>query len=206
MRNLESILKDKKVPDDDWAFVLRKCLSGEPLGVIKTVSDNLLNDYVHLKRLLEQHFQLTEMGQREKFKKIPKANQTFLDFVSEVKLTLENWTKAANVQAFEDLKDLIVKDKILSSVPHRLYTFLVEQGVTSLDHVILKGTAFYDANKDIFASGLTSEQNIGAPVMYQDKQRFGKTKTKKVGFMTGKKRAPWWGNFSMCKFCHINHG
>ncbi|BFZ03152.1 hypothetical protein BsWGS_06191 [Bradybaena similaris] len=98
IRNLESILRDERIPEYDWAFVLRKCLTGEPLKVLETVPDDQLNNYKFLKKLIEQHFQLSEMGLREKFKLVmPKSNQTFLDFVSEVQLTLENWLRAGNV-------------------------------------------------------------------------------------------------------------
>lgn len=197
-------MRDENIPIDGWAFVLRKCLSGKPLRVTETVPDNLLNEYHNLKKLLEQYFQLTEIGQRQRLKKIsPKTNQTFLDFVTEVKLTLENWTKSDNVHAFDDLKELLIKDKI-SAVPHRISTFLVEQSTTTLEHVILKGTAFCDANKDIFVSGLTAELNIRASAMFQEKQKYGKTKSEKVGFMSSKHKALWRGNFVECKYCKVN--
>ncbi|BFY99110.1 hypothetical protein BsWGS_02150 [Bradybaena similaris] len=207
LRNLESILRDEKIPKEDWAFILRKCLTGEPLKVIEAVSDESLNDYRYLKGLLEQHFKITQMGQREKFQNIkPRANQTFMDFVAEVRLTLENWIKSSGANCFDTLKDLIVKDKILSATPHRLATFLIEQGVQDLNLVIQHGTAFCEANKDIFESGLTAELNIGAAASFHAKQKWDRLKHKKVGFTSSRRKAPWRGNISECKYCHISHG
>lgn len=95
------------------AFVLRMSLCAEPLKIIESVSDHKLNDYWYLKKLIERHFKLAEAGQSEKFRNLaPKSNQTFLDCLSEVRLVLENWLKSANVQRFEDLKSLMVKDRI----------------------------------------------------------------------------------------------
>lgn len=47
----------------------------------------MLNEYGHLKKLIDQYFKLTQMGQKDKFRNMtPKSNQIFLDFVAEVKL------------------------------------------------------------------------------------------------------------------------
>ncbi|BFZ09104.1 hypothetical protein BsWGS_12143 [Bradybaena similaris] len=207
LRNLESILNDERIPKCDWAFILRKCLTGEPLKVIESVEDDMLNSYEYLKQLLQQHFNITEMGQRDRYKSLaPKANQTFQDYVAEIKMTLDNWLKAASVESFSELKDLFVKDKLLTSVPHRLATFLIEQGVESFDNMLKKGTSYCQANKDIFSSGLTADLNIGAAASYQGKHRFSKSRRKEVGFTSFKNKKPWRGNFSECRFCHATHG
>lgn len=43
LRNLESILKDEEIPEDDWAFVIRKRLSRESLKIIELLPDDCLH-------------------------------------------------------------------------------------------------------------------------------------------------------------------
>lgn len=45
-----------------------------------------------------------------------------------------------------------------------------------------KGAAYYDANRDVFASCLSAELNVGVPANFQSKQRLGKPDSKKVWF------------------------
>lgn len=42
--------------------------------------------------------------------------------------------------------------------------------------------------------------------MFQGKQKFGRSKGKKVGFSTCEHKAHWRENCIDCKNCHINHG
>lgn len=66
-------------------------MRAEPLKIIESVHDHLLNNYQYLKQRIEQHFSLTEMWQREKFRNLaPKHTQIFLDFSAEVQLLLES--------------------------------------------------------------------------------------------------------------------
>ncbi|BFZ03151.1 hypothetical protein BsWGS_06190 [Bradybaena similaris] len=53
---------------------------------------------------------------------------------------------------------------------------------------------------------LTPNINIGASVSFHAKQRYGKSKMKKTGFMPYKSKPPWRGNFTECKHCHVQHG
>lgn len=49
----------------------------------------------------------------QKFRNLaPESTQTFLGFSAEVQVMLENWLKAAKVNGFDGLKELIVKDHI----------------------------------------------------------------------------------------------
>lgn len=50
-------------------------------------------------------------------------------------MVLENWLKAARVTNFEKLKDLIVKDRMLSAVPSKMANFLMEQRAGDFEHL-----------------------------------------------------------------------
>lgn len=65
LRNLETILYDDNIPEEDWAFILWKNLSSEPLKIAESVPDDQLNEYDCLKELISQQFRLTELEQRK---------------------------------------------------------------------------------------------------------------------------------------------
>lgn len=147
-------------------------MCAEPLKIIESVPDNLLNDYRYLKQR-KSHFSFTEMGQREKFRNLAhKFTQTFLDCSVEVQLVLEDWLKGATVNRFEDLNELMVKDCILAAVPCGLGNFLIEQTADTLKDIKTKGIAFYDTNKYV-CWVMTAELNINAASTFQSTQMRG---------------------------------
>lgn len=75
----------------------------------------------------------------------------------------EKWLHVSDVKSnFELLKQLIVAVKIIPSVPGRLSTFLIEQRADTLQRVHEIGAAYYDGNKDVFATCSTPDVAIGA--------------------------------------------
>lgn len=64
LKNLEIILKDENIPAENRAFVLRKSFSSEPLEIIESVPNNVLNNYETINRTT---FQFDRNGaEREK--------------------------------------------------------------------------------------------------------------------------------------------
>lgn len=133
LRNLEIILHDKTIPEEDWAFILWKKISSEPLQIIESVPNHQLNDYEYQKDQICQNFGLTQLEQRDKFSNLqPKASQTFLDFSAEI-LVLENWLKVAKVgRDFQKLRELVIKDRILSVLQAKMANFLKCAVLTNL--------------------------------------------------------------------------
>lgn len=58
----------------------------------------------------------------------------------------------------------------------------MKQRAGDLQDLESKGTAYFDANKDIFASCVQLELNIGAAANRQGKQQHGKFKSKRTSF------------------------
>lgn len=52
---------------------------------------------------------------------------------------------------FQLLKDLMIADKIIFSVPVKMTSLLKEQRAETLNYIHDIGTAYYDAKREIFA-------------------------------------------------------
>lgn len=155
-----------------------------------------------MKKLIEQHYQVEEVGQRKKFRRLaPKANHIFLDYLTELSLVLDNSIKSANASSFEDLRSLL-KVEVLASIPSRFSNYLIEKGVENQAQLERRGTAFYDANK-AFAGVITAELFIIAASTFHNIHKYGNAKSKKVSLRTSKSKAPWHGKFSDCKFVKL---
>lgn len=76
---------------------------------------------------------MTRQGLRSQFHDLkPKSNETFLDYAAEVQLVFKKWLAAAEINGnFQLLKDLIIADKILSSVLGKMASFLKEERADS---------------------------------------------------------------------------
>ncbi|BFZ17458.1 hypothetical protein BsWGS_20497 [Bradybaena similaris] len=67
---------------------------------------------------------------------------------------LDNWLEAEEVHKdFMLFHQIITRHKMLSSVPSKMAVFLNKQKVSSVKDFEEKGTAYYNASRDIFALG-----------------------------------------------------
>ncbi|BFZ18088.1 hypothetical protein BsWGS_21128 [Bradybaena similaris] len=164
LKNMERCLREDEVPDGDWAYILKKSLSGEPQRLIENVSERYISSYEYLKDKLLHHFKCDSEGYRVRFKNLsPKSNQTFFDYLTEVEALLDNWLDAEAVdKSFEKFHQMIVKDKIVSSIPAQMSRFLKEQRITTIQDLEEKGTAYFNANRDVFALNTQPDFDVGA--------------------------------------------
>lgn len=98
----------------------------------------------------------------------------------------------------------MIKDHILLAVPSKMANFLMEQRAGDLHDLESKGTAYYDANKNIFARGLYPELHICAVAEWQGKQQNSKFKIKCL-WINPRQKGPK-GATITCKFCRNQHG
>lgn len=96
------------------------------------------------------------------------------------------------------MKELVVKDCILSIVPAKMLNFFIQQRVCDLKDLESKSNAYFDATKDIFAGGIQPELNIGAAAYWQGTQHQPEFKSKHT--FNPRRRGPH-GMTIMCKFC-----
>ena len=156
-QNFETLMDHYQVPLSEWNIIYMRSLSGEPLKVIETIPKDLRKDYHYLKSKIMAHFMLDEAGYREQFSKLsPKPTQTFSDYLCLVRDIFSKWTSAAKIDnIYQRLEDLIIRDKIISSIASAFSKFLQENECTSVDEIERRGSSYYTAIKHCFASEAT---------------------------------------------------
>lgn len=66
--------------------------------------------------------------------------------------TLDNWLDAEAVdKSYARFHQMVIKDKILLSIPSAMATFLKEQRITTIKDPEEKGTAYLNVNREVFA-------------------------------------------------------
>ena len=104
---------------EDWAVSLSVLLTGKALDVYSRLSDEAATNYDQLKAALLRRYNLTEEGYRKKFRNCrPEENETAEQYIFRIKTYLEKWIENSNVdQTFEGLKEIIVKEQFIRSLP-----------------------------------------------------------------------------------------
>lgn len=84
------LIKDN-IPEEDWALILKKSLSGEPQHLIENICERYMSNYEFLKQKLMAQFKCDSEGFHFRFHQLaPKSNQTFFDYLTEVEATLDS--------------------------------------------------------------------------------------------------------------------
>ncbi|BFZ05447.1 hypothetical protein BsWGS_08486 [Bradybaena similaris] len=205
LKNMERCLREDEVPTDDWAYILKKSLSGEPQKLIENVGERFISSYEYLKEKLLQHFKCDSEGYRVRFRNLtPKSNQTFFDYLTEVEAMLDNWLDAEAVdKSFERFHQMVIKDKIVSSIPTQMAKFLQEQRITSLQDLEEKGTAYFNANRDVFALNAQPEFDVGAATNWSkdtSKKKLTKWKSNKPSQPKSE-----FNPETSCRYCRRSH-
>ncbi|BFZ08815.1 hypothetical protein BsWGS_11854 [Bradybaena similaris] len=207
LKNMERCLIEDNIPEDDWAFILKKSLSGEPQRLIENIGERYISDYPYLRDKLMSHFKCDAEGRRLQFHGLaPKSNQTFFDYLTEVEATLDHWLEAEAVEkSYERFHQMLIKDKILTSIPVAMARFLKEQRITTIKDLEEKGTAYFNANRDVFSLCNQPALDIGAAATWSKDKKHKQSSGSWGKYSSSKKDNSSASKDSKCKYCDRVH-
>ncbi|XP_073238079.1 uncharacterized protein [Porites lutea] len=101
-----------------WASKLSALLSGRAIEVYSRLSEEAAQDYERVKLALMKRYDLTEDGYRRKFRvSKPEVDESPEQFIVRLDRYLLRWLELSHTErSFEGLKDLIVKEQLLTLV------------------------------------------------------------------------------------------
>jgi len=144
----ELTAKSYGLPEQLWSIEFSKSLDGEALDVFEQLSEENRLNYTSLKLALCKKYNLTESGYRTRFKNArsnPNENQN--DFVERLRKYLGQWLQFAGYErSYDDLSELILKDKFFESQPESVKTFIKESGKMPLKEMVKKAEQYRDAH------------------------------------------------------------
>ena len=144
----EHYAEAQKWPRGDWATNFSALLTGKALEVYYRLPTDKSNDYEALKDALLERFHLTEEGFRNKFFD---ARAEESESAKQYRARLENyfgrWMQLAGAErTFDDLWELMVRERFISSCHRDLMTFLREKKLKKLDDVVTAANNYRDAH------------------------------------------------------------
>ncbi|XP_025112250.1 uncharacterized protein LOC112574993 [Pomacea canaliculata] len=130
-----------------WAIRLGVLLRGKASEVYIGLSDSDAEDYQKLKAALLARFRLTAESYRRKLRASRReGGETFQQYLARIRLYLARWMDLAGKAAtFESLKDLVLMEQLLDSVPLDLATFIRERAPKDVDDAAVLAQQFSDA-------------------------------------------------------------
>ncbi|GBM16267.1 hypothetical protein AVEN_195376-1 [Araneus ventricosus] len=107
-----------EINEDSWVSHLIGLLPYEMPQLIARESEEVSNDYSHIKKLLLKRYKFSAEKFRQKFNNhIKSSDSNWTDFLHELRNYFEEWLKCLEVKTFAELSDLIVTEQIKRRVP-----------------------------------------------------------------------------------------
>ncbi|GFT34142.1 integrase catalytic domain-containing protein [Trichonephila clavipes] len=118
--SLERAFVSKNVPEKFKSEILLNLLGEKASNVLTYVKDDELNNYEQLKSIILREYEPSANQCLEQFKKATRhPNETFIQYTSRLITNWQYYLKLRKVSDFDNLNDLIVSDKIFSSLEKR---------------------------------------------------------------------------------------
>ncbi|GFV80245.1 integrase catalytic domain-containing protein [Trichonephila clavipes] len=115
--SLERAFVSKNVPEKFKSEILLNLLGEKASNVLTYVKDDELNNYEQLKSIILREYEPSANQFLEQFKKATRhPNETFIQYTSRLITNWQYYLKLRKVFDFDNLNDLIVSDKIFSSL------------------------------------------------------------------------------------------
>ncbi|GFX06023.1 integrase catalytic domain-containing protein [Trichonephila clavipes] len=115
--SLERAFVSKNVPEKFKSEILLNLLGEKASNVLTYVKDDELNNYEQLKSIILREYEPSANQFLEQFKKATRhPNETFIQYTSRLITNWQYYLKLRKVSDFDILNDLIVSDKIFSSL------------------------------------------------------------------------------------------
>ncbi|GFV77206.1 integrase catalytic domain-containing protein [Trichonephila clavipes] len=115
--SLERAFVSKNVPEKFKSEILLNLLGEKASNVLTYVKDDELNNYEQLKSTILREYEPSANQFLEQFKKATRhPNETFIQYTSHLITNWQYYLKLRKVSDFDNLNDLIVSDKIFSSL------------------------------------------------------------------------------------------
>ncbi|GBM57954.1 Retrovirus-related Pol polyprotein from transposon 17.6 [Araneus ventricosus] len=111
-----------------WVSYLIGLLPSEMSQIIPREDEEVTEDYEKIKTLLLKRYKLTPERFRQLFVNHNKAPEnTWTDFVYEVKNYFHEWIRGVNVKTFEELSNLIITEQIKKKVSAEIYDHFLDE-------------------------------------------------------------------------------
>ncbi|KAL8611041.1 hypothetical protein ACOMHN_042657 [Nucella lapillus] len=146
--------------EEEWAMTLSALLTGKALHIFSTLPPTQQTDFSSLKQALLKGFELTEESFRKKFRSVRlQAGETYSQFGARLEHYFQKWLELSGTQEeFGELKELILKEQVLSVCGPKLTIYLREKQPKTTEELLQLAEIHREARAD---QKLFSKQESG---------------------------------------------
>ncbi|GBN05055.1 hypothetical protein AVEN_200059-1, partial [Araneus ventricosus] len=141
-----------EINEDSWVSHLIGLLPYEMSQLIARESEEVSNDYSHIKKLMLKRYKFWAEKFSQKFNNhIKSSDSNWTDFLYELRNYFEEWLKGLEVKNFAELSDLIVTEQIKRRVPWEVKEhFIDEWADIKSPEVLAKRLDEYDSVRSLW--------------------------------------------------------
>ena len=130
-RTLEKTANHLKWPKEQWTWLLQTKLVGKAAIAYNNLDRN--EDYDHVKETILAAYSITVEGYRQAFRRMNKSsNITYNEFASDKLRAFDKWIKVAEVETFEQLRNLILLEEFKRKIPNNVMLHIEDKHETDL--------------------------------------------------------------------------
>ncbi|KAL8573663.1 hypothetical protein ACOMHN_007216 [Nucella lapillus] len=136
--------------EEEWAMTLSALLTGKALYIFSTLPPTQQTDFSSLKQALLKGFELTEESFRKKFRSVRlQAGETYSQFGARLEHYFQKWLELSGTQEeFGELKELILKEQVLSGCGPELTIYLREKQPKTTEELLQLAEIHREARAD----------------------------------------------------------
>ncbi|XP_070183345.1 uncharacterized protein [Littorina saxatilis] len=150
----EHYARDCNLSDAAKASRVVYFLKGKARVIFSKLNEEDANDYDTLKHALYEGFQLTSEDYRKKFRQTKKsATDTYKEHITKLERYLDKWVELAECdQDVKDLKDLLVREQVLDTLPPDLAVHIRDRDPKSAKEIGMIANTYQQSRSNVKTS------------------------------------------------------
>ncbi|XP_059164264.1 uncharacterized protein LOC131947161 [Physella acuta] len=150
----ENMAESCQWPSNVVTTLLSTVLIGKAATTYQALSREVQSDYKKVKAAILKAYEITPEAYRIKFRKIRKQqNQTYVEFLFEKEKVFSRWLHSENVDDFDKLRSLILREDFLNAVPEEIRLHILDNRITDIKRAAESADTYELVHKKSQGSG-----------------------------------------------------
>lgn len=170
----ETHAKSMNWEESNWVTYLAPFLTGNALELYYSLSSFAPISYTDLKKSLLKFYDFTVDGFNKRFRSIkPEPNASLEAFAEKLRASYRRWIEAADVDNFQKLSDLILREQFLLSVSNELAAHIKERNLTDFTDAVKTVEAYRSAHpgENLSSRDANISWNLSGSTIQLDRSR-----------------------------------
>ncbi len=132
-RSFEKVATKLEWPQNLWPVIVQRELVGRAQEVFSSLSAEQSEDYNVVKKAVLEAYELVPAAYQQKFRSLKKSHhETFVEFGRKKEEMFMKWCTSLKIETIEQLKELMLLEEFLISIPTYVRNYLEERQVKTV--------------------------------------------------------------------------